>query len=102
MLRRLARLSRRQALAVVAGWLVLVALAMPFASRQNERLTSGGFDAAGSQSARVEQTVRGELPGLNGERMGLVLAGGPGAPPGAYAAPPRRLAAAPRPPARRA
>jgi RND superfamily putative drug exporter len=51
--------TRRAAWAVVALWLVAVAVALPFALRQSDRLTAGGLDVGGAQSQRVEQRLRG-------------------------------------------
>jgi uncharacterized membrane protein YdfJ with MMPL/SSD domain len=47
---------------VIGAWLVIVAAAVPFAMRQSDHLSSGGFAVAGSQSSRVDGTLRHEFP----------------------------------------
>jgi RND superfamily putative drug exporter len=60
---------------VLAAWAILVLLSMPLASRQLDRLTSGGFEVSGSQSAVAEQTLRQRFPELTGERLAILLRG---------------------------
>jgi uncharacterized membrane protein YdfJ with MMPL/SSD domain len=67
---RLDRFVRRRRGAVLGLWLVVLVAAAPFALRQSENLSSGGFAAPGSQSDSVAQALdRGEFPGV--ERTGL-------------------------------
>ena len=47
---------------VVVAWLVVVIAALPFASRQTENLTGGGFDVPGSDSKAVVDGVEGDFP----------------------------------------
>jgi uncharacterized membrane protein YdfJ with MMPL/SSD domain len=54
---RLDALVRRRRLVVLVAWLVAVAVAVPFAMRQSDNLTGGGYEAPGSQSQRVEASV---------------------------------------------
>ncbi len=54
-LHALADVHRRVILAI---WVLLVGIAIPFATHQSEHLTSGGYAVAGSQSAQVEATLR--------------------------------------------
>jgi uncharacterized membrane protein YdfJ with MMPL/SSD domain len=54
---RLDVLVRRRRLVVLVAWLVAVAVAVPFAMRQSDNLTGGGYEAPGSQSQRVEASV---------------------------------------------
>jgi uncharacterized membrane protein YdfJ with MMPL/SSD domain len=54
---RLDALVRRRRLAVLGAWLVAVAVAVPFAMRQSDNLTGGGYEVPGSQSQRVEASV---------------------------------------------
>ena len=66
---------RRWVLAVTA--LVLVA-AVPFAARQTEHLTSGGYDVPGSGSERVQRALA-EFDDVQREHLGVVLRAEPGA-----------------------
>jgi uncharacterized membrane protein YdfJ with MMPL/SSD domain len=54
---RLDALVRRRRRIVLAAWLVAVIVAVPFAMRQSDNLTGGGYDVPGSQSQRVEASV---------------------------------------------
>jgi uncharacterized membrane protein YdfJ with MMPL/SSD domain len=54
---RLDALVRRRRLVVLGAWLVAVAVAVPFALRQSDNLTGGGYEVPGSQSHRVEASV---------------------------------------------
>ena len=54
---RLDALVRRRRLVVLAAWLVAVAVAVPFAMRQSDNLTGGGYEVPGSQSQRVEASI---------------------------------------------
>ena len=48
---------------VLAGWVLVLALALPLASRQTEHLTGGGFDVPGSQSKAVSDSVQHDFGG---------------------------------------
>ena len=72
-----ARLSRHRKLVVIA-WLALLVVALPFASRQTENLTGGGFDVAGSQSKQVSDTIEQDFAGRT-QGIGVVLAAQPNA-----------------------
>ena len=80
MLRLDALLRRRRRLVLIAWALILLA-ALPFAARQSEDLSSGGFGVPGSQSAQVDVGA-GEVP----RRPARAARGGAraaaGAPPG--------------------
>ncbi|MEA2472847.1 MAG: putative drug exporter of the superfamily [Thermoleophilaceae bacterium] len=69
---------RRRIVALV--WLVTLLAALPFAARQTEHLTSGGFGSPGSQSANVDASL-GDFPGAQREGLGAVLALDPRATP---------------------
>jgi RND superfamily putative drug exporter len=75
---RLAALVGRRRRWVVGIWIAIVALALPFAARQTEHLTGGGFDVPGSQSDRVNQALQDEF-GSQAEGISVVLKAGPGA-----------------------
>ena len=59
---RLDGLLRRRSARPIA-WAVLVLAAVPFAARQSEHLTSGGFGVPGSQSAAVDDALDATSPG---------------------------------------
>ena len=65
-------LSRHRRFVLVAWLLVLVA-AVPFASRQTEHLTSGGFLVPGSGSEKVDQALA-DFEGAQRETLAVVLA----------------------------
>ncbi len=46
---------------VLAVWLVLVVAALPFAAKQTEHLSGGGFDVPGSQSEKVSEALQHEF-----------------------------------------
>src|ERR687888_83329 len=70
-------LERRRRLLLAVWSLVLVA-ALPFASRQTDHLTSGGFSAPGSGSRAVDQALS-RFEGAQRERLAVVLGRRPGA-----------------------
>ncbi|HEX6618811.1 MAG TPA: MMPL family transporter [Solirubrobacteraceae bacterium] len=61
---------RRKLVAIV--WLVLLLVSVPFASRQTENLTGGGFEAPGTGSAEVDQQVK-RFQNVSSESLGVVL-----------------------------
>ncbi len=63
MLRMDALVSRRRRWVLVA-WVLILAAAVPFAARQSEGLSSGGFGVPGSQSARVAEALPGSSLGI--------------------------------------
>jgi RND superfamily putative drug exporter len=75
---RLDRLLRRRKRLVLVAWAVLVLAAVPFAARQSENLSSGGFDVPGSQSAAVDRALAG-FPGVQRAELAAVLVPEPGA-----------------------
>ena len=58
---RLSGFLRRHRRAVVVAWAVIFLLAFPFAARQTEHLTGGGFDVPGSQSQAVTNSLERAL-----------------------------------------
>jgi len=56
---RLAGVLGRRRRLVLAVWVVIVICALPFAARQTEHLTGGGFDVPGSQSKAVADSMQG-------------------------------------------
>ncbi len=60
---RLAGFLGRRRRWVLAGWVIVLVLALPFALRQTEHLTGGGFDVPGSQSKAVSDSLQSEFGG---------------------------------------
>ena len=58
---RLSGFLRRHRRAVLAAWVIVLVLAAPFAMKQTEHLTGGGFDVPGSQSKAVSESLRTRL-----------------------------------------
>jgi uncharacterized membrane protein YdfJ with MMPL/SSD domain len=69
---RLSAFVRRRRKLVAIGWLVLLLASIPFASRQTENLTGGGFEAPGSGSAEVDHAVK-RFQGASSESLGVLL-----------------------------
>jgi len=63
---------------VVAGWVLIVLFAFPFAMKQNEHLTGGGFDVPGSQSMKVSESLQEDF-GSQADGIAVVLKAEPGA-----------------------
>ncbi|HEU4599778.1 MAG TPA: hypothetical protein VFS26_08525, partial [Solirubrobacterales bacterium] len=55
---RLAGFLGRRRRWVLAAWALVVIVALPFASKQTDHLTGGGFDVPGSQSMEVSEAVQ--------------------------------------------
>ncbi len=75
---RLAQFLGRRRRWVVGVWVLVVALALPFASKQTDHLTGGGFDVPGSQSMKVSEALQGEF-GDRADGIAVVLKAAPGA-----------------------
>ncbi|HWC48089.1 MAG TPA: MMPL family transporter [Solirubrobacterales bacterium] len=75
---RLAQFLGRRRRWVVAAWVLIVLAALPFASRQTEHLTGGGFDVPGSQSMKVSEAVQEDF-GSQADGIAVVLKAAPGA-----------------------
>jgi uncharacterized membrane protein YdfJ with MMPL/SSD domain len=81
--------------AVAIFWLVVIAAALPFAMKQTENLTGGGFEVPGSESAAVEDLMQANYAEQAGQdSVGAVLRAEPGATPAEMDAAVDRLAAA--------
>jgi uncharacterized membrane protein YdfJ with MMPL/SSD domain len=65
---------------VVAAWVLIVVLALPFAAKQTEHLTGGGFDVPGSQSMMVSESLQEDF-GSQADGIAAVLKAEPGASP---------------------
>ncbi|HEV2857915.1 MAG TPA: MMPL family transporter [Solirubrobacterales bacterium] len=75
---RLAQFLGRRRRWVVAAWVLIVALALPFASKQTDHLTGGGFDTPGSQSMKVSEAVQEDF-GSQADGIAVVLKAASGA-----------------------
>ena len=69
---RLSVFVRTRRRLVLVSWVVLLLASVPFASRQTENLTSGGFEVPGTGSAAVDAQVR-NFPEVSLEPLGIVL-----------------------------
>jgi RND superfamily putative drug exporter len=75
---RLAQFLGRRRRWVVGAWVLIVLLALPFAAKQTEHLTGGGFDVPGSQSMKVSEAVQDDF-GSQADGIAVVLKAAPGA-----------------------
>jgi uncharacterized membrane protein YdfJ with MMPL/SSD domain len=63
---------------VLAAWIVIVVAALPFAAKQTDHLTGGGFDVPGSQSQAVSEKLQSEF-GDKADGIAVLLQAEPGA-----------------------
>jgi uncharacterized membrane protein YdfJ with MMPL/SSD domain len=70
---RLASFLERRRWLVLGAWLVLLLGAAPFAAKQTDHLTSGGFEVPGSQSQIVDRNLE-RFEGAQREYMAVVVA----------------------------
>ena len=70
---------------VLAGWIAVLVLALPLASRQTDHLTGGGFDVPGSQSKAVSDALQSDFADKTGG-ITVALEARQGASPAARAA----------------
>jgi RND superfamily putative drug exporter len=75
---RLAQFLGRRRRWVLAAWVLIVVLALPFASKQTDHLTGGGFDVPGSQSLKVSESLQEDF-GSQADGISVVLKADPGA-----------------------
>ena len=75
---RLAGAIGRRRRWVVAVWVAIVVCALPFAAKQTDHLTGGGFDVPGSQSKRVSEALQDEF-GSRADGIAVLLRAAPGA-----------------------
>jgi RND superfamily putative drug exporter len=77
-MRALAEFLGRRRWLVLGVWVAIVVLAFPFASKQTDHLTGGGFDVPGSQSMKVSEAVQEDF-GSQADGIAVVLKATPGA-----------------------
>jgi RND superfamily putative drug exporter len=82
-------LARRRRLVLVV-WAVIVLAALPFAARQTEHLTGGGFDVPGSESKAVADALQEDFAG-EADGMAVLLKADAAAGPAERAAAIRRV-----------
>jgi uncharacterized membrane protein YdfJ with MMPL/SSD domain len=70
---RLAGLLERRRWFVLAAWMLVILAALPFAAKQTDHLTSGGFEVPGSQSQVVSENVT-RFEGAQRDQLAVVLA----------------------------
>ena len=75
---RLAGFLQRRRWLVLAAWIAVLVAALPFAAKQTDHLTSGGFEVPASQSQVVSQNIH-RFEGAQRDNLAVVLARGPGA-----------------------
>ena len=88
---RLAAFLERRRWLVLAAWLILLVAALPFAAKQTDHLTSGGFEVPGSQSQVVSENIT-RFEGAQRDQLAAVLARREGAGPEAVRAEVDRVA----------
>jgi RND superfamily putative drug exporter len=77
-MRALAEFLGQRRWLVLGVWVGIVVLAFPFASKQTDHLTGGGFDVPGSQSMKVSEAVQEDF-GSQADGISVVLKAAPGA-----------------------
>ena len=71
---RLSGFVRRRRRLVLVLWGLLLLASLPFASRQTENLTGGGFEVPGTGSVAVEEQID-RFEGASSESLAVVLEG---------------------------
>jgi uncharacterized membrane protein YdfJ with MMPL/SSD domain len=74
---RLAGFLERRRWVVLGAWIALLVAALPFAAKQADHLTSGGFEVPGSQSQVVSENIH-RFEGAQRDNLAVVLARRPG------------------------
>src|SRR6185312_10727397 len=77
-MKRLADFLGRRRRWVAAVWIAVVILALPFAARQTDNLTGGGFDVPGSQSQKAGEALREDF-GDQANALSVLLQASPAA-----------------------
>jgi RND superfamily putative drug exporter len=64
---------RRRRWLVLAAWVVALAVALPFAVKQSDNLTGGGYGVPGSQSQAVDDAIARDFEGVGRASLAAVL-----------------------------
>ena len=70
---KLDRVLRRHRVVVLLLWVAAIAVAVPFAAKQSDHLTGGGFGVPGSQSQAVEDRLDRDFPEASRASVAVVL-----------------------------
>jgi len=70
---RLDALIRRRRGRFIAVWALILVVSLPFAARQSEHLSGGGFDVPGSQSVAVQQALERDFDDAQATTLAVVL-----------------------------
>src|SRR3954447_17531367 len=70
---RLERALARRRWFVLGAWVALLLAAVPFAARQGEHLTGGGFGVPGSQSREVMDALDRDFDAAGRAQLAVVL-----------------------------
>src|ERR1700754_2893241 len=70
---RLERFVARRRRLVLIVWLAIVVVSVPFAGRQTDNLTGGGFETAGSGSQQVADALGTDFEGTQAESLSVVF-----------------------------
>jgi len=70
---RLAGFLERRRWVVLVAWIIVLLAALPFAAKQTDHLTSGGFEVPGSQSQVVSENIT-RFEGAQRDQLAVVLA----------------------------
>src|SRR5688500_4084151 len=85
---------RRHRRIVIAAWVVVLAAALPFAAKQSDNLSGGGFGVPGSQSKNVADALERDFSKAEQSQLAAVLVPERGAEAGQVRAALDRVAAA--------
>src|SRR3954454_670023 len=70
---RLERFVERRRRLVLVAWIAIVIVSVPFAGRQTEHLTGGGFETKGTSSRVVSDALARDFPGMQAEDLAIVF-----------------------------
>src|SRR3954462_9795969 len=70
---KLDRVLVRRRWLVLGAWVAALLVALPFAAKQGEHLTGGGFGVPGSQSKAVAEATDDDFGGAGHAQLGAVL-----------------------------
>jgi uncharacterized membrane protein YdfJ with MMPL/SSD domain len=70
---RIDALTRTRRGVILAAWLMAVVIAVPFAARQSDHLTTGGYAVSGSQSSQVNTTLKRQFPQVARASLAVLL-----------------------------